>query len=101
MALQTWHKYQALLNMIGFLVYLRAPEHYQAIMQLSEDESITLHFDPPTLPAKREITLFEAPSETIAISSTDIRNRIRQGQHFEHLLPETIANAIKEKRLYA
>ncbi len=101
LAIQTWHRYSTLLDMIGFLVYLRTPEHQSGLLRLCERESIHMHQNPPTLPAPRQITLFTAAAHTIAISSTDIRNRIRTGQPYEHLLPDPIVKAIKENKLYA
>ncbi len=101
LAIQTWYRYQTLLDMIGFLVYLRTPDHQDALTRLCEKEMVFIHPQAPALPAKREITLFAAPTETNTISSTEIRNRIRTGRPFEHLLPESIAKAIKENDLYA
>ena len=36
----------------------------------------------------------------LGISSSQIRARIRAGQRFDHLLPSTVAEAIKNNRLY-
>lgn len=101
LAIKSWHRYEELLDMTGFLIYIRNPEHYGELNRLCEKERISIFLKPPRLPKEREITLFSAPSETIAISSTEIRRRIQSGEPYAHLLPKQIAIAIKENKLYA
>lgn len=100
LAIRTWYQYQTLLDTIGFLVYPRDNNHLSALSALCQEERITIHPEPPTLPKARELTLFSAPAETLSISSTDIRERVLQNQAYEHMLPEPIARIIKEKNLY-
>ncbi len=36
----------------------------------------------------------------VNVSASDIRARVREGQPFEHLVPQTVAEAIRELKLY-
>ncbi len=47
---------------------------------------------------KKEIFSIEVPS--LAISSTDIRNRIKSGKTIRYLLPEAVEDYIRKSRLY-
>lgn len=98
--IRTWFNYQALLDKIGFLVFLRNPEHFPAIEKLCHEEKIRIHSSPPALPVSREISLFSAPSETLLYSSSAIRERIQNHEPFEFMVAEPVSKIIEEKKLY-
>ncbi len=100
LAIRTWFEYQSLLDMIGFLVFLRSPSHYQSLVQLCHEEKIGIHPSPPVLPAAREVTLFSVSCETLLFSSSEIRKKIRNKEQFEYMLPDPVVKIIKEKKLY-
>jgi nicotinate-nucleotide adenylyltransferase len=100
LAIQTWYQYRRLLDTVGFLVFPRHGDHLPGLKTLCQTENLRIHLTPPTLPTAGEVTLFTAPAETLSISSTDIRERIRTGRAYDRLLPEATARAIKENKLY-
>ena len=44
------------------------------------------------------VTLLDSPLENV--SSTDIRNLVNKGEPIDHLVPESVARAIRERKLY-
>ena len=53
--------------------------------------------DAPAPPPFKSLTLKGWP---LAVSSTEIRARIKNNQPFDHLVPATVAEAIRNNRLY-
>jgi nicotinate-nucleotide adenylyltransferase len=72
-----WYKYDALLEMIHFVVMRRS------------DESINI-----------EAPFIEVLQPIIEISSSLIRTRIQNQEEYRHLLPENVYGYIKENNLY-
>ena len=75
-----WHRYQDILRKVRLVVYDRKEGHL-----------------PDNLPANR-ILFLQTP--LIEISSTLIRERLKQGRAVRSLLPNGVLTYIKENRLY-
>ena len=86
----TWHRVEELLDLCYFVAATRPGYDLE---KLKENE---LRF----LPAEylERILLIEIPA--LAISSTDIRNRVRENKPIKYLLPDQIEDYIFKKKLY-
>ncbi len=85
----TWHNVEELFRICFFVAATRPGFHGKDMEQkLNEIKS----------KYKKEIFKIEVPS--LAISSTDIRNRIKNGKTVRYLLPEAIEDYIRKFRLY-
>lgn len=87
--LLTWYRIQELLGICGFIAVTR-PGFDKSDLEQKIDE-ITSKY-------KGEIICIEVP--LLAISSTDIRERCRDGRTIKYLLPEAVENYIMENGLY-
>ena len=83
--LPTWHEAERLLTLVDFVVAARPGFAESGLQQL---------------PAawRRKMTLLRMP--LLEISSTDIRNRVREGRPIKYLLPEAVENYIYAEGLY-
>lgn len=86
--LPTWHRPADLLAALRYLGVMRRPGETPDLPTL---EQVL-----PGLTAK--VRFVDAPP--VEISSTDIRQRVRSGEPFEHLLPPAVARYIHEHHLY-
>lgn len=80
-SLPKWHEYERLLQMARFVGVTR-PGHELSLGELSKDR-VFLH----------EVT-------AMAISSTEIRNRVRDKQPIWYLVPDGVVQYIVKNRLY-
>jgi len=87
--LLTWRNYQEVFGICEFIAVLRPGngiEVFNRQMEYLRDTfGAVIHFIDTPL---------------IEISSTEIRNRIRQGKSIKYLVPEAVEDYIKENRLY-
>ncbi|NLF80527.1 MAG: nicotinate-nucleotide adenylyltransferase [Clostridia bacterium] len=83
--LPTWHEAERLLALVDFVVAARPGFAESALQQLPS-------------PWQRKMTLLRMP--LLEISSTDIRNRVREGRPIKYLLPEAVENYIYAEGLY-
>ena len=67
-------------------------QHFQVVVYPRRDE----HYEKKDLPAN--VTMIEA--ELLDISSTEIRQRIREGRSIQKLVPRSVATFIKQEGLY-
>lgn len=101
----TWKQYLRILEKIPVIIMLRAGQEkslkkiaayidntLSAGYQLSEDRNFFYHDQ------KKPIYICNTPE--IAISSTDVRERIQKKLSIHHLVPEDVENMIIEKGLY-
>lgn len=88
--LLTWRNYQEVFGICEFIAVLRPGsclEGFNKQMEYLRDTfSAKIHFIDTPL---------------IEISSTDIRNRIKEGKSIKYLVPESVEDYIKENGLYA
>lgn len=87
--LLTWHKIQELLTLCRFIAVTRPGFDKQELEQKIGEISSKYN---------GEITCIEVP--LLAISSTDIRERIRSGKPIKYLLPEAVEEYIDKNGLY-
>jgi len=75
-----WKNYEIILENYGLIVYPRAN---------TKDTELKLH---------QNVTLVEAPQ--IDISASFIRRNIKSGKSIKYLVPDKVAEFIKDRRLY-
>ncbi|SHI70119.1 nicotinate-nucleotide adenylyltransferase [Lutispora thermophila] len=85
----TWHNVEELLGMCQFVAATR-PGFYGYEMEQKLEEIKSKY--------GKEIYSIEVPS--LAISSTDIRNRIKNNKTIRYLLPESVEHYIRKNGLY-
>ena len=85
LTISTWKDADELINLCTFIAATRPG------FDLAELEKL-----PPAW--QQRIKLFEIPA--LAISSTDIRRRVRQGESIKYLLPEAVEHYIRRRSLY-
>lgn len=100
-ALDRWHDWQALFG-LAHLVIMRRPESV-SIYSSELEEQIQSRLTGQVADLKTATAGLVLPLEVtqLAISSTDIRNRINQHKSPQFLLPDSIISFIREQRLYA
>ena len=85
----TWHRVNDLLGLCQFIAATRPGYHLdglgQVLASLTPEERGRIH-------------LLEVPA--LAISSTDVRERVRRGRSIKYLLPEAVEHYIYKNRLY-
>ena len=81
-ALQHWHRAADLFRMVEFIILARPG----------------FSWDPAGLPNEARVHPIE--SHTFSVSSSELRERIRQGRSIRFLLPERVASLIKTRHLY-
>ncbi|MBC7346085.1 MAG: nicotinate-nucleotide adenylyltransferase [Clostridia bacterium] len=85
----TWHRVNELLTMCRFIAATRPGYHLDGLGQV-------LQKLPPE--GRGRIHLLEVPA--LAISSTDVRERVRCGRSIKYLLPEAVEHYIYKNHLY-
>lgn len=89
MEIMTWKNVEQLLSICRFIAATRPGYRMDELLA-------NLELLPENL--KQNISCMEVPA--LAISSTDIRRRVREGKPFKYLLPEPVEGYIIENRLY-
>lgn len=101
LGLPRWRDWREILDLANLLVVTRpdaaAPS---APGELAELLSSARTDDPATLLAARSGRVLIHPIPLFPVSSTDIRDRIRQGRSVDFLVPEDVLEIIRRERLY-
>ena len=92
--IRTWKNYKDLLNSLSFIVVLREPSHRQAVETLLKEENLTLSSHSPS------VHIFSYESDTLFISSTLIREKIKRSQQIDNLVEEEVKKIMEEYKLY-
>jgi nicotinate-nucleotide adenylyltransferase len=92
--IRTWKDYKRLLHSLSFIVILRKPGHKEAVEALLEQEQISLHGP------SSKVCLFNYQSETLSISSTLIREKVKQSQPVDDLVEREVKKIMEENNLY-
>ncbi|GAU77433.1 nicotinate-nucleotide adenylyltransferase [Fusibacter sp. 3D3] len=87
--LDTWKSYKELVKYVKFIGASRPGVDERLLKAKIEELSLELgaHIELCSVPA-------------LAISSTDIRDRVREGKSIKYLLPETVENYICKEKIY-
>ncbi|MBN2899437.1 MAG: nicotinate-nucleotide adenylyltransferase [Clostridia bacterium] len=89
MSIESWKDYEELLSLCSFIGATRPGIHVEHLEE--KIEHLKAHYG-------AKIYLTHIPG--LAISSTDIRNRIREGRSIKYLLPESVEQFILDNHLY-
>lgn len=102
--LNTWHRWQEILDYCH-IVLVQRPQHENFIDHLSAEMKIFFEshsqktlLDLPKNPSGSIITQTITP---LAISSTNIRERLQNKKSVRYLLPKNVSNYIETHQLYA
>ena len=87
--LETWKDYEMLLEQINFVVFTRAGFDNELL-----DRKIKLFKD------KYNGKISKISIPLLEVSSTDIRERVRQNRTIKYLIPEAVEDYIKKHKLY-
>ncbi|MFX4261619.1 nicotinate-nucleotide adenylyltransferase [Pelotomaculum propionicicum] len=87
--ISTWKNFEVLLSICNFVAATRPGYR---LLELKEK------LDPLPDSLKQNISYMEVPA--LAISSTDIRQRVREGRPIKYLLPESVEDYIIQNNLY-
>ncbi|MBQ5321732.1 MAG: nicotinate (nicotinamide) nucleotide adenylyltransferase [Oscillospiraceae bacterium] len=88
LSLESWFNYPEIMNMATFCAVARNKEDI-ALLQAKKEYFSSLGF-------KTEIL----KTEPLEISSTEIREKIKKSENINELLPEAVAEYIRERKLY-
>lgn len=94
----SWMDYPALLDRCHFVVVSRPGHPVGALSALLPDLAPRMHEAPGEIPESPSILLVGA--QTAAVSSTEIRDRIRNGESIEGMVPGPVSDYIREHGLY-
>ncbi len=92
--IRTWKDYKRLLGSLSFIVVTRRPGHGEAVEELLNGESMSLHG------SSSSVRLFSYRSEMLSISSTLIRGRVRDSQRIDGFVEEGVKKIMEENKLY-
>ncbi len=95
--IRTWKDYKTLLHTLPFIVVLRDPSHASAVENLLNEEKEN-NIPPDTL--SPQVYLFSYESDKLDISSTLIREKIKQSQPINGLVEEEVKKIMEEYKLY-
>jgi len=92
--IRTWKDYKRLLHSLSFIVVVRKPGHGEAVEALLNGEDLSLYGPSPS------VRLFSYRSETLSISSTLIRGKIKDSQQIDAFVEEEVKKIMEENKLY-
>jgi nicotinate-nucleotide adenylyltransferase len=106
--IRTWHQWERLLALCAFVVISRPGYRFSDLTEINfmkSAEQDLLSLDKGKSRQARvstgELNIFLEMISHYDISSTDIRNRVRQGRSVKYLLPEAVEHYIINNKLYA
>lgn len=96
----TWKRYKQLLCAIPFIVILRGAHDRQRVRDLLKKENIIPLTDPVAMSDLPLVYLFSYHSDTIHLSSTMIRERVKSNASIEGMVPKEVIKIMEENKLY-
>ncbi len=103
LGLPSWHQWERILGHCHIVVAHRPGWHIEA---LAEDETIAALLDTHRVDSVAELETTSAggiwfqPVSQLAISATEIRQRVREGQSIRYLTPQVVVEYIAGEGLY-
>lgn len=103
--IETWKSYESVLAQCQFIVVrrpgYRLVEARKSVPEEFKKEMISIRrSEPISLAIMRSHRIFFVDIPSLAISSTEVRWRIRKGQSILGLVPPAVEEYIKQKKLY-
>lgn len=99
-ALDSWHEWRSLFA-LAHIVIMRRPEARPSWAgELKSEMSARLVKDARQLRVTEAGSVLPLPVTQLAISSTDIRKRMREGRSARFLMPDCVIDYIERKQLY-
>ncbi len=101
--IRTWKNYKQLLRMLSFIVVLREGTHDTEVRDLLHSEGITTYPYTGEFPDREEdhsAFLYTYRSDILHLSSTLIRNRVKESQPVEAYVPPGVLKIMEENKLY-
>jgi nicotinate-nucleotide adenylyltransferase len=101
----TWREYERVLSECLFIVMARPGYRLESVAGVLggrlRDRICSLRKgEEPEEALFSRFRVFLLPLEALDVSSTDIRNRVRSGESLEGLVPEPVADYIRDHHLY-
>src|SRR5262245_37492489 len=98
--IETWSRYPAVLDLSNFVVVSR-PGHDAALLRdVLPDIAPRMRAATVDAVATRDPVVFLLNARTPDVSSTEIRNRLREGRSLRGLVPEAVEQPIHQHHLY-
>jgi len=98
--IRTWKNYRSLLDSILFIVALRKKEHKKKIKDFLKEENVSLCLDRKLERDPPCVCLYCYDSENLQISSTLIRQRVKNAESLEYLVQKGVKKIMEEEGLY-
>lgn len=98
--IKTWKKYRLLIDSILFIVAIRKLEHEKMIKNFLKKENIPLCIDRTLKQDPPGICLYQYHSEKLQISSTLIRQRIKETMPVNNLVNKEVKKIMEDQGLY-
>jgi nicotinate-nucleotide adenylyltransferase len=98
--IKTWKNYKDLLKSISFIVVLKENSDQQKVENLLKEEGIHLFKGTGNLFESPSVYIYSYDSDTLSISSTLIRNKIKLFENINDLLDPEVKKIMEEYKLY-
>lgn len=103
--IQTWKEYEQIPHVANLLITSRAPQSMADVAALPSIPGLAAplvcplnEMAPPLTTPSGSLLMIEIPD--LAISSSDLRRRVREGAPIDHLCPRLVWRFIKRRKLY-
>jgi nicotinate-nucleotide adenylyltransferase len=99
--IRTWKNYRDLLRAVSFIIVLRKDGHRQRVKALLTEEGVPICSEAAPLSAAGECAaIFPYDAESLGISSTMIRERLKSGEPIDSFVDVGVKKIIEEFALY-
>jgi nicotinate-nucleotide adenylyltransferase len=98
--IESWHRYDRLLKLAGFVVFSRSDNREEKFRELAEKLAVSVATPADTSSNGTRHSVIRIRTTLIDISSTEIRRLTNQGRSIRYLVPEPIRHYILKRGLY-
>lgn len=98
--IRTWKNYKTLLRELSFIVVLREDSAAKEVEELLAGENITPQYNIKTLSKAPSVYIYSYSSEKLFISSTLVRQRVKQNRGIDNLVGKEVQKIMQEYNLY-